>query len=898
MRRNNKQRTTQFILLGLLLIGVVYALLQANLQINGIAKILNNTWDVHFDNIQVNEDSVPIGENDSAATIDPENNCKVDFSVTLSVPGDFYEFTIDVVNSGTIDGMIGSLNKQLKVNNEVVEEIPDYLNYSVTYSDGVEIEDNHKLSAETTETYLVRLEFKSDVEELPQAATISTSLEPQYIQADSGAIPVRHLYSLYTTFVDEANSGSGLVEEYTGGHHDSYTEEPSASIYHWKTDNSAAKNSIRNKFNVIFGNHCWQMIRTTDTGGVKLIYNGEVENNQCLDTRETHVGYSSQNYTNINNSNYWYGTDYIYDSSNGTFHLAGTTTQSAWTEQTASELYGMYTCMSSTENASCSYLYIVNSPNYNSNNYCYFLSIVPDASYSSIGNLPFNSGASSISNVGYMYGDYYGYNTTWITEYNFYSDVYQTVSLNVSPSLSYWYADSVNYQNGVYRLVDPYKISSTDDYENLAGKYTFNSSNQNMYAQTVYYISAYQNGVNHVATFDNGDTASTAKFYVSDSITDNLDGTYTLDNAQIKFKKDWYSEYSSYNKKYICSSATCSNPVLIDWEDNCRFRYISVNDKILIAKGRNGFTLTDTLLARKDLLYLNYNDYVDYKYTCGNNSDICTADNLKRVLSWKYHIKYASYYLWGSSVVWDGEKYNLVDSIDFENVDDVSKLSDHHYVCLKKGATSCETVAYIYYYSYSVNNSYDTGYYISLSNGTVSIEQVLDNMLKKNNYNSIIKTGIERWYEKYLSSYDQYLEDTIFCNNRTISDYAGWNSNGGNTSNSYFSFSNNLDRYECANETDQFSVSNSKAHLNYKIGLMTAQEKSQIAYNPFNINETMWTMTPGHFERYQAKVYTTYSVPENVSSSRAVRPVISLKPGTKYDDGDGSMEHPYIIKTN
>ena len=111
MRTNKKQITTTFILCSLLLIGVVYAILQANLQINGIAKISSNTWDIHFDNIQINTNSVAIGENDSPATIDPENNCKVDFEVTLSLPGDFYEFTVDVVNSGTIDGMIGELNK-------------------------------------------------------------------------------------------------------------------------------------------------------------------------------------------------------------------------------------------------------------------------------------------------------------------------------------------------------------------------------------------------------------------------------------------------------------------------------------------------------------------------------------------------------------------------------------------------------------------------------------------------------------------------------------------------------------------------------------------------------------------------------------------------------------------
>ncbi len=184
-----KKNNWTYLFLGILfIVGIGYAVLQANLEINGTTKISSNTWDIHFNNIQVNENSVSIGTGDSVATIDPNNNCKVDFEVTLSLPGDFYEFTVDVVNAGTIDGMIGELNKSLKVNNEIVSEIPDFLEYSVTYEDGMEILRNHALNAGTTETYKVRLEFRSDIEELPDATTIEASLEPQFIQADDTTI--------------------------------------------------------------------------------------------------------------------------------------------------------------------------------------------------------------------------------------------------------------------------------------------------------------------------------------------------------------------------------------------------------------------------------------------------------------------------------------------------------------------------------------------------------------------------------------------------------------------------------------------------------------------------------------------------------------------------------------
>ena len=52
MSKRNKRITSYFILFSLLIvIGVVYAVLQANLQIDGIAKISENQWNVHFQNV-------------------------------------------------------------------------------------------------------------------------------------------------------------------------------------------------------------------------------------------------------------------------------------------------------------------------------------------------------------------------------------------------------------------------------------------------------------------------------------------------------------------------------------------------------------------------------------------------------------------------------------------------------------------------------------------------------------------------------------------------------------------------------------------------------------------------------------------------------------------------------
>ena len=66
------------------------------------------------------------------------------------------------------------------------------------------------------------------------------------------------------------------------------------------------------------------MIRTTDTGGVKMIYNGEAVGGKCLNTRGKHVGYDSAS-TIYLSSTYAYGNDYTYDAENHLFTLSGET---------------------------------------------------------------------------------------------------------------------------------------------------------------------------------------------------------------------------------------------------------------------------------------------------------------------------------------------------------------------------------------------------------------------------------------------------------------------------------------------------------------------------------------------------------------------------------------------
>ena len=191
-KRRNK---IKLFLLLLLVITVGYALLSQTLDINGTTNIKKTTWSIIWDNVVVNENSVKGDSVTTAATITNTEKTLVEYSISLSEPGEFYEFTVDAKNEGTIDGMVNVVsNKVYQSNGTTERELPEYLTYSVTYSDGKAIEPKHLLSAGSTEKYKVRVEFKDvAADKLPtENETLKFKFEVEYVQADDSAEAVIH----------------------------------------------------------------------------------------------------------------------------------------------------------------------------------------------------------------------------------------------------------------------------------------------------------------------------------------------------------------------------------------------------------------------------------------------------------------------------------------------------------------------------------------------------------------------------------------------------------------------------------------------------------------------------------------------------------------------------------
>ena len=227
-------------------------------------------------------------------------------------------------------------------------------------------------------------------------------------------------------------------------------------------------------------------------------------------------------------------------------------------------------------------------------------------------------------------------------------------------------------------------------------------------------------------------------------------------------------------------------------------------------------------------------------------------------------------------------------------------INNNHYTCMTTG-TTCSSIYYVYYASSS------NAYYITLTNGK-SVNDALNEMLYADDVNkndSTIKTYIDSWYESNIKDkYDNKLEDTVFCNDRSMSNESsnGWNPIGGSTSTSLqFKNYNANQSLVCANETDRFSMSNPKAKLKYPIGLLSLPELSLSGYGSshyYNNGQYVWLASPYSFISNNAYVRMADSdgfAGNDVSDSWGVRPSVSIQPGTSFSSGDGSFTNPFVI---
>ena len=185
----NRDRKTLYVILSIVLISIfsltiVYAALSVTLNIQGSAEVVASTWNIHLDNIKVTSGSV------SGTTPSITSPTTASFSTTLNIPGDFYEFSIDVVNDGTIDAMIDSVIKEPTLTTNQAK----YLNYIIEYQNGESINTKQLVSKNSFVRLKVRVEFRKDItaSDLPTTSeTLNLAFTVNYVQSDGSASSVK-----------------------------------------------------------------------------------------------------------------------------------------------------------------------------------------------------------------------------------------------------------------------------------------------------------------------------------------------------------------------------------------------------------------------------------------------------------------------------------------------------------------------------------------------------------------------------------------------------------------------------------------------------------------------------------------------------------------------------------
>ena len=215
----------------------------------------------------------------------------------------------------------------------------------------------------------------------------------------------------------------------------------------------------------------------------------------------------------------------------------------------------------------------------------------------------------------------------------------------------------------------------------------------------------------------------------------------------------------------------------------------------------------------------------------------------------------------------------------------------------ENGATKNSSVGNAKY-----NLSYDNINYLGYTYKDVNNNTEID---------SNIKSELESWYVKNLkNSYSKYLADSIFCNDRGISnklEYSNYLSNVAERAN------NNSPSLLCANKNDRYTVADTikgNGLLSEPIGLITVDEliyagtKGNIDGQSSNYifsNTSFWTMSPARASEVYSGIYyyvsSGYPLHSNADISYSIRPVINLKADVEFT-GTGTIDDPYVIVTN
>ena len=312
MQRKRRKTKNLVIVFALIIacIYVGYSLITSNLQVRTSLDVAKTSFDVHFENVKINEESTI----ETLPTLS-EDKTKLSFNITLNAPGDSYIINADIYNAGTIDAVINDLSLE-GMDSAISETLTTKMIYTI---DNATVAKNDLIKSGEIETIKIEIAYpyssddtESDLLAEPLSANILFNIE--YAKPDAEKLnnneynirPFRaynyissnavldNIKSKYVTSSDGIDfsktssdtNGKGI---YTIGStaNDTYP----ISYYRGDVDNNY----------VIVNNYCWKIVRTTSTGGIKLLF-ADYPNSDGTCNSQTYFG--ENNTFLITNFNY------------------------------------------------------------------------------------------------------------------------------------------------------------------------------------------------------------------------------------------------------------------------------------------------------------------------------------------------------------------------------------------------------------------------------------------------------------------------------------------------------------------------------------------------------------------------------------------------------------------
>lgn len=470
-----------------------------------------------------------------------------------------------------------------------------------------------------------------------------------------------------------------------------------------------------------------------------------------------------------------------------------------------------------------------------------------------IGGTGYNISASAPGYIGYMY------NRNNTSKYNLIkkefiekNELLKSIYTNANDE--FYYADSVIYENGNYILDDNgSNYIWKDDYDNTIGKFTCRSSGKT--CSKVYYVGdvdpcdTNSNGSNmHTFILENGNLIDDVKKTMY--FASSFDENGLVDPIELSLE-DYLISYNNYKNYYTCLDV---------YDKNC-----------------------------SDILYITSTSKHDYNYLNMSNN-----------------------YVYGHDFEYIDGTYKLKDTVSFWDFpNEASTLGNRHYTCFNTTG-ECDTLYYIFYIDHP-NKKYAN--YIPLVEGK-SVDTAIDEMLNNsdvNKDNSSVKNVVDNWYKNNIDDkgYTSLLEDTVYCNDRSISSLGGWNKDSNNYANDpsgilFSTYNTTRGSLMCKNYYDRFTVSSEKGNgdLKYPVGLLTTDEvylaTKGVKDNYIGNNTSFYLMSSSAF--YVDKQSAVYINGNGTFNTTGVlwygfnaRPVITLKSDIEYLYGTGISTNPYVI---